>query len=229
MPPYNSAPGNPQSLLTSGVPAYCFGSFNDRVDNTKMQVTNVAITSNVATLTVAIHRGNIPAVGSLISVQGVPTSSGAFNVTQVPLTGVTIDAVTGIGTVTFALTHADVVSVASSGTARVQVPEVAEALVNGSSVAWSVPVQSAIPDQGRALKAAVSFPSIPTTATVTLQEAIFNQDSEFQDMATVASVTAGTVTGNQTTVGPTPGRFYRLHASSVTGGTSPTIIGKLLI
>jgi hypothetical protein len=229
MPAYTSVPGAAIGLLTAGVPAYCFGSFNDRVSPTRMSVSNVALTSNVATLTVLVLEGNIPAVGSLITVRGVPTVSGAFNVTQIALSGVTIDATSGAGTVTYALTHADVVSVAASGGAVVQTPEVGEALANGSSVAWSAPFQASQIQDGHSLLAVCSFPSLPTTATISLEEAIVNQDAEFSGDTTIATVSGGAVTLSQTTVTLSIGRFYRMKATSVTGGTLPTIVGKLLI
>lgn len=226
MPAYTSLPGAKIGLLTSGLPAYCFGGFADNVSPTRMTVSNVALTTNVATLTVQVIEGNIPAVGSLVTVTGTQSTSGLFNVSQVALTGVTIDATSGAGTITFALTHANVGTAPNSGLAVVQTPETSEAIANGSSVAWSAPFQPSQLNQGRSIKAVVSFPTIPTTGTVTLQEAIVNQDSEFSGIATVASVAGGVVTGGTADVTGTPGRFYRLNYASLAG--SGLIIGKLL-
>ena len=126
MPNYPTNPLAAIPLALPGTPVYAFGSFNDRVSPTKMGISNVALTTNVATLTVQVYEGNIPAVGSLITVQGTQNSAGLFNVVNVALTGVTINAITGAGTVTFALTHANVGSAADSGIAIVPQPFVGE-------------------------------------------------------------------------------------------------------
>lgn len=126
MPNYPTNPLAAIPLALPGIPVYAFGSFNDRVSPSKMGISNVALTTNVATLTVQVYEGNIPAVGSFITVTGTQQASGAFNVANVALTGVTINATTGAGTVTFALTHANVSSVADSGLAIVPQPLVGE-------------------------------------------------------------------------------------------------------
>src|ERR1700751_1566949 len=90
-------------VAVSGTPAYFYGSLDTHAQDTLMQVTNVALTSNVATLSVLVRPGNIPIVGNIISVKGTTNTSGLFNVTRAVLPGVTITAATGVGTVTFAL------------------------------------------------------------------------------------------------------------------------------
>ena len=84
----------------------------------KFAVTNFALTSNVATLTGIIIAGNIPAVGDFISTQGQP-----FDVTDATITGVSINADSGIGTITYAATNADIGSVASGGIAKMMVAD----------------------------------------------------------------------------------------------------------
>jgi hypothetical protein len=66
---------------------------------------------------------------------------------------------------------------------------------------------------------------------VILQQAIKDIDSEYATVATVTTVAGGAVTaaGSQITVDPTLGRFFRLNSSTVTGGTLPTIIGKIMM
>src|SRR5581483_11501297 len=110
MPKYSSSPFNSVQSALPGRPAYVFGGYADNVAPTRMLVTNVALTSNVATLNVTVVEGNVPTVGSFITVQGTQQASGAFNVTNIALTGVTLNSA-GVGTVTFALTHANVGSV----------------------------------------------------------------------------------------------------------------------
>src|SRR5271166_3895728 len=117
MPPYQIQPivGSPAPMIQPGIPAYSFGSWKATKPVVRMAITKVAITSNVATLTVQILEGYIPAVGDLISVFATATSAPLFNVTNLALTAVSITATTGAGTVTFALTHADVTAVADVG------------------------------------------------------------------------------------------------------------------
>ena len=107
MPPYLNQPGDRVRALMPGTPEYLYGSWNQDTSITRMLVSSVKLAAGTATLGVAVVGGNIPAVGSLLSVTGTQTDGGVFNVTRAPLTGVTIDAVTGVGTVTFALTDDD--------------------------------------------------------------------------------------------------------------------------
>jgi len=143
MPLFSASPFAVIRLCNPHTPEYVWGTYNDKISPTLIYVTNVALTTNVATLTVAVYSGNIPAVGSFITVTGTQTSSGVFNVTNVALTGVTINATTGIGTVTFALTNANISSTPDAGVAEVPTPVVREAVTVGTA---SVPV--ALPSFG---------------------------------------------------------------------------------
>ena len=96
MPAYIVSPldGVPPMLLP-GINGYSTGSLASG-PTARMLVTSVAINgSNVATLGVQMVEGNIPAVGSLISVRGTqtPTSGGApnFNVSNIALASVSIN------------------------------------------------------------------------------------------------------------------------------------------
>src|SRR6185312_8273967 len=140
MTAYVNNPFQPAKFVMPGVACYLWGSHNDYASNTQMRVTNVALTSNVATLTVQVFDGNVPVAGSLVSVQQTQTASGAFNVNRVALTSTTIDATTGAGTIVFPLTHANVGSAADTGLAVIEVPETPEALVAGASIAACVQI-----------------------------------------------------------------------------------------
>ena len=226
MPPYLNQPGQKVRALQPGTPEYLLGSWNQDVATTKMWVSKVALASDVATLTVQVTRGPIPAVGSMITVTGTQTGGGEFNVTRVALTAVTIDAGTGAGTVSFALSHSDVAAVTDGGTATVDTPEIADALVAGSSCpAWLAQELA-----GRTLGALVNFPSKPTAATVNLQYAIHDIDHEYQDVDVVSSVAGGTVTAGTLRFPTAAPGFYRFNVSALTaGGGSPTIAAKLLV
>ena len=226
MPTYQSTPAQKViPMLTPGNPSYAFGSLNTLVPTTLMQVTNVALTSNVATLTVQVREGNIPAVGSLITVRGTSNSSGAFNVSNVALASVSITASTGIGTVTFALTHADVGSAAAAGQAFVPVPEVAESLVQGTK-SQAFAIQNVL-GKGYGISWAYTCPSVPSTISIQLEGAINDNDSEY----TLIGVAQTTTSGYNEFFASVPElvNFVRLNPTVVTGGTLPTIVGKLLL
>lgn len=226
MPAYQNAPFRNPVLLQKGVPVYLYGSFSQQVGDSKLAVTNVALATNVATVTVQQITGPAVIVGDYISIINTTSTTGLFNVNRAIITAVSIDSSTGAGTITFALTHADVGSVANSGTAVVEPAEVGETLANGSSIACLV--QAPEGDSQFTLPVAVTFPSLPTTATIVLQAAIKNLDAEYTTLGTVATVAAGVET-----VGPfgqvqlQRGYCYRFNASSVTGGTLPTIVAKI--
>lgn len=224
MPTYIDSPFQTPQVVQEGTLCYLFGSYNSHQANTKMWVTNSALTTNVATLTVQITEGEIPTVGSFISVQQTQAGSGAFNVNRAVITGVTIVATTGAGTITFALTHANVTSVADSGTAIAEVPEVPEVVANGNSVACIF--QSPKGDSQFTVPLAVTFPTLPTAASVDLQAALHNINSEFTKVATVVVVAASAFTSGpfaQATL--QRGYYYRLAVSGLSG--TGTIVGKI--
>ena len=202
-------------------------------------MTNVAATGGTATVSVYVRAGNIPIVGNLISIAGTQTSSGLFNVSSAPLTNVTINATTGIGTVQFALVGT-VGSVADSGQALVPIQEVPETLAANTSVPVYVPSQEPNDMGTKSITTAVTFPTMPTTATVKLYSAI-NLPKNLPGSAgsewTLDGVVA-TVAASAQTVGPLftydtgantaalAGRFFCLQVTGVTG--SGTIAAKLV-
>lgn len=225
MPAYSSSPFAPTPILAlPGNPAYVFGSFNDRVAPSKLQVTNVALTANVATLTVQLLEGNIPAVGSLISVQGTQSTAGLFNVTNVALASVTINATSGAGTLTFALTHANVASAADSGFAIVPAPYVGETITppEASVVVALPPAEKALVG----ISAECTWSAAPSAAVVNLQVA----DANPQLDASFVTVDTLTFTGTQQTLrsdqAGLTANYARLQVPSHTG--SETLVGKIL-
>ena len=224
MPPYNSSPGTntPVKLLLFGQTAYAFGSFNASLPSTKMSVSNVALTSNVATITVTIYQGQIPAVGSLITVKGTTNTGGVFNVSNVAIASVAINVLTGQGTITFALIHADVVSAPDVGTGYVPVPEVGDALANGTSQAFAVPEEVGMNDNAMTITWSTNYPSLPSTVTMTLQGAMVNQDAQYVQLDT------STMTGGEVrSLTLRRYKFLRVVASNVTGGTLPSAICRI--
>jgi hypothetical protein len=189
-----------------------------------MQITNLALTSNVATATVLVREGNIPAIGSLISITGTAAASGAFNVTNIALTGVSINSLTGIGTVTFALTHADVVSIADSGQGYVPVPEVGESLTNQTCLQFGLPEVSGENTNARSITWTTAFTGSPSTVTVDLYGAMDDVDAQYGKLDTSTSNS-----GETRIIANVNFRFLRAKISNVSGGSSPTGIVKFLI
>jgi hypothetical protein len=236
MPNYsNSAFAPLPEIAIPGKPAYFFGTMPTGTQDTLARVTNVALTSNVAAVTVTIYAGNIPVVGQFITVQGSTNTSGLFNINQAAITAVSGTASTGVYTISYALTHANVTSIADTGMVIIPIQETTEAAANGTSVAIYVP-SNELRDLGqKSITVATTFPSLPTTATVTLYTAITNNpqnveaSGEWTSMGVVATVAGGAQTVGPLVTFATPaGRFFRLVVTSITGGTSPTICAKMV-
>ena len=226
MPPYNANPGvNTFSpVLQPGVIGYAFGSFGSNFPTTLMQVTSVSLTGNFATLLVRLREGAIPTVNSLITIRGTTVASGAFNVQNVAVAVVNFDASTGIGSISFVLVHADVVSTPDNGMAYVPVPEVGETCANGASQAFAFQDIAGHNENGLTLQWSTSFPSAPSTCTTTLQVADFDLDANYVDLD--SSMDTG---GDSRSITLTRFRFLRAVWSNVTGGSSPTGIVRFNI
>jgi len=227
MPPYLTTPGQKVRALMPGTPEYLYGSYAQDQATTKMWVSEVSLTSDVATLNVQVARGPIPAMGSLVTVRDTQTEGGEFNVTRAPLTAVSISIVGGqaVGTISYALSQTNVAATTDGGSAVVDTPEVPEAVAAGSSVPAFLAADRIA--AGGALGAIVKFPVLPADAVVDLQWAIHDVDGEYVKGDTVATVANGELTvGNTQFAAVAPG-FYRFHLSGVTAG-SGTIVAKLL-
>lgn len=216
MPAYNKSPfAAPVKLLYAGVAEYLFGSWPQDVSPSQMYINTVSIATNVATLNVTMYGGNIPAVGSKISVQGTQQGAGEFNVTNAVLTAVAIG-VTGTGTVTFALTGANLAATADGGIAVVPQPVQMEAIAAVTSIPVAMSNNSYGGDLDRTVTVMVYFGTLPTAVTITLQGAMYNDDAAYTNLGTVATVAASAVTANGLTVVANY-LFYRVVVSALTG------------
>lgn len=226
MPTYTNSAFQPAKLLQKGVAAYVWGSFDYTRGDTAMYITNTALTSNVATVTVQVLSGPAPRVGDVISIVNTTNGSGALNVNAVPITATTINNSTGAGTLTFALTNANITSAADTGSAIVEPMPIGETPAATKSLA--VCVQAPEGDAQFTLPVAVTFTTLPTAFTATLQVAVLDIDSEYSNLATVV-----TVSGTAYTAGPVVeatlqrGYFYRLIGSGLTLGSGAGMIGKI--
>lgn len=215
MPNFNASPfGNQPALIYPGVSYYLFGAWPQDKSPTLMYVTSVAIAANVATVGVQVYGGDIPAVGSLITIQGTATLAGAFNVTNAALTGVTI-ATTGAGTVTFALTGANTSTTPDGGQAIVPQPEVPESIGTVASVAVT-PKQDSEVSLDRTVTVQTNYSTVPTAHTLTLQGSMTNLDADYVSIGTAATVAGSAVTLGFLTV-VSSFLFYRVLPSGLSG------------
>jgi len=225
MPPYNATPGvgnNPVGLLQPGVPAYAFGSKNTNRPTVRMIISALSVSSNVVTLYVNLVEGFIPAIGDLITVVNTATDSGAANVSNIALASVVIDPLTGLGHVTYAATAGNQAKTPDAGTAYVAVPEIAEACVVAKSQAFAI--QNTI-GKGYGISWSYECPSAPGAIAIQLEGAINDNDAEYSIIGTSQTGTGGVQIA--ATV-PELVNFVRLNTTAASGGTSPTIIGKIL-
>lgn len=224
------------TALISGQPVYMLGSLNRTQQDTMFQVTTVALTSDVATITGYIRAGNIPVAGNLISIQGCANIE--FNVASIAITSVSIDS-TGTGTIVFPLTHADVVAIADAGQALIPVQEVPAAVVAGLSNVVYIGANEPNFNAERTVTVSTTFPTIQATtgaATLTLYSSLTNDPvppgaagSSWSSVGVVGTLAAGaqTVGGTITFTETRPaGRFYVIATTPVIG-TWNTVVAKI--
>lgn len=233
MPAYQSTPfKKTPPVMIIGHPEYLWGSYDDRSSPTFGYIISDSAASTTGTVVFLVTSGPVPIAGDLITVR----SSRSANLNVVNATVITsvpaADAQgiqNGVVTVTYAITSTTLASAADSGQVECVRAEVGEVLAAGASIPVAVSFSNANTEQERGLTAVVSFPSLPTSVIVTLQQAVFDKDSEYADVASVVTVAGGVVTvGGQITVDPVLGRFFRFNNGTVVGGTNPTIVAKLL-
>lgn len=211
------------TLLVAGIPSYGFGSLKTTTAPTRMTANRGQGNGTTASLIVQIVEGDIPVVGSLISTQ---IDKPAIQANNAVVTTVTIDSVTGAGSIVY--NSAGTLSVQTlSGQAIVPQPEIPEVLANGASTAFCFQYNDPNTNNMRSVVATISLPTLPTTAKITLQRAINRIDSEFTDIVTIGTVTAGALSGTQAVATLEPGRWYRFNVSTLSG--TGTIVAKLLV
>lgn len=226
MPAYVTSPNAPRSGLQMGVPAYSAGSFASGVANTRMFVTSAAVSSNVVSLGVILQEGNIPSVGATAYITGTSQGSASLNKPNgVALTGVTLDG-TGTGTITYALTTSDLATIADGGLVIVPQVEVGDSLTSNTKyLQFAVP--SPIGGGGTGVETltwSTVVTGSPSPVTINLQASVVDIDSQY---ATLDSST--NTTGETRYVAATDFNFFRITTGTITGGTSPTLVAKLLI
>lgn len=228
MPAYNNQPGVAVPLLPMasvpgppGPPGYAFGSKPLTVPTCRMIVTASAVASNVVTLTVLVVEGNIPAVGQTIYIYATTNNAGGLNdqTGTITLASVSITAATGIGTITYNKTTANLSTTADAGYVLVPVSETPD-LMTGSSMKSQ---QFAV--SGYGISWAYTCPSAPAAIAVQLEGAINDNDAEYTLIG--SSQTATTGYNEVFATLPTNVNFVRLHVTSFSGGSTPSIVGKI--
>jgi hypothetical protein len=190
--------------------------------------TTVTSANSTGTITVQLNEGATPLVGDYITVWGTSQQSGLFNVTRALITAVNITPATGAGTISFALTGTNQSATADTGMWLMEIGETSETLTT-STFSAPVCVQAPQCDSQFTITLAVSCPSMPTAATFTLQRAIRDIAAEYTNTAAVVTIAGGVFTAGPTVDATLErGSFYRLAVTSVSGGTSPTVIAKVV-
>jgi hypothetical protein len=166
-------------------------------------------------------------VGALVSIINSASTSGLFNVSRAIITGTTIDATTGAGTLTFALTHANVVSAADSGTVIVEPAEVGETVTSSGFTSVSALIQAPEGDSQFTVPFVCTAGASITAMTATLQRALKQQPNEWTNTTGVVTKTGASTYSAGPVVEVTLERayLYRVVLSAVTG--TDTVIAKI--
>ena len=235
--PFKASP----QLAVAGTPSYLLGSYNDKTGPTLGNVISDSAVTTTGTLTFNITSGNVPTVGSLITVVGTANASGNFNVTNAKILTVSTTAA-GVCTVTYAITSSSVaVGTADSGQVQIPQPEVGETVSSApySSVPVARPFNNPNIQEGQSLTATLNLGTGLSGVTAYLQGADIDLDSEYQSIhefgtglgVGVVSFQSGQDTP-ATAGAANPGgapvlnyRFYRFSISAATG--SGAVIGKI--
>lgn len=211
MPYFKNSPPATSIMIEQGWPVYLFGS-RQSIDG-ELNITSVSIASNVATVAVTSWSGPLPVVGAFASIEKTQTNSGLFNVTNLPITAVTLNpAGTDVVSISFALTNANITSTPDVGGVHVRFAAIGEPVTaaGGASIAGSV--GNVVGRQGNWLSAQVYFPTAPSAATIALQGSNTNNDADFQDISAI------TVTnGRGEAQVETSFEFVRFNITAVTG------------
>jgi len=202
-----------------------------------MMVTQSAVATNVVTLTVAVVEGNIPAVGDTAFIYATKNNAGALNSSVgLALTGVTINATTGVGTITYAVTTGNLAPTADVGYVLSQAADIPEPLVASQAYsAFAVPHSTGVPNRSFTLSMAC-----PTLGGATLkwifQGAGRNIDAEYGniigDSTTQGVFSDSGVPNANTSIGqfwPGAWNFVRFKDDGTTGISGTTVVVRILM
>lgn len=222
------------ALLVAGTPSYVWGSFNDRTGPTQGTIVSDSGNGSTSSITIQILSGNIPVVGALFTSVGSTNAAGAYNFTNAPILSVSSPANPdqGLYTITVAGSGSSA-SAPDTGQYSIPQPEIGEALTGtGASVPVAAPFNNPEMQEGKSITASVSFPTAPTSATVVLQGALFDKDSEYVTIGTLGTTNGSSTfqtgqgaAGTVADVNIVNFRFYRLNCTALV--STGTIVGKI--
>lgn len=218
MPFYKNSPPARSILIEQGWPVYLFGT-RQSID-AELNINAVSIASNVATVGVTSWSGPLPVVGAFASISGTQSNGGIFNVTNLPITSVTLNANhTDVLFVSFALTNANIANLADVGRLHVRFAAIGEAVTaaGGASIAGSV--GNVVGRNGNWLTAQINLQG-PSAATVALQGSNTNNDADFIDIEPITLAS-----GFGTASVETSFEFVRFNLTAVTG--TGTIVASI--
>lgn len=252
MPSYQKTPFKPTpNLLTSGRPSYLWGSLNDRTSAPQGFVISDSSVTTTATVTFQLMAGyalNTATLnGEQITIVGTSNSSGVFNVINATIVTAVTNSLTGVCTVTFTIASTSQATLSDFGQVLVSVPEVSETVAASAftsnavaSVPVAVPFNNPDPSQGRVLTAVINISGTfnAQTATVQIQEALQDIDSEYQTILPAVGGTGGPPPTSLAALSAAgsgvatytflSGRFYRfLITVGASAGVSLSVIAKI--
>lgn len=211
MPFYKNSPPARAIMIEQGWPVYLFGS-RQSIDS-ELYINAVSIASNTAAVGVTSWSGPLPVVGAFASISGTQTNGGVFNVTNAPITSVTLNAAQNdVLFISFGLTNANIANVTDVGKLHVRFAAIGESVTSagGASIAGSV--GNVFGRNGNWITVQVLFPAAPSAATVALQGSNTNNDADFIDILPI-TMTAGKGTASI----ETSFEFLRFNLTAVTG------------
>lgn len=238
MPVYQSGPapyfGPGPAMLLQGQAGYSFGVFSDHNPTIKFIVNNSADTAGTYVLTGQVWEGPNPAAPMLITTQGL---TNVANVTNAAISSVSLTSQTGplsgstvggTGTITFSSGSSTAASAADHGIALItpyETPDVISAATKGAAFAIQA---TNVGSSSYGITWAYEWISAPVSCSIQLEGAVNDVDSEYTIIGSAQTVvTASTWTETFATV-PTLCNFVRLHITAVSGGTNPSIVGKII-
>jgi hypothetical protein len=239
MPNYILSPFKPMpKLLVPGIPEYVWGSWNDKTGPTQGIVLQSLSIGTTGELVVKILSGNVPVIGSLITVVGVSASAN-FNVTNAAITAVSAanNPDNGVYTIAYTITSTFTPIQADVGQIIVPQPEIGET-VSDTGASSPVAVGAWFPS-GKSLSVTLTLGTGISGVTAVLQGANRDYDSEYNTIATIGTGLGVGTTDWQSGQGDTATgtlaagsvnfpnfRFYRLNLTAVTG--SGKVIAKIM-
>jgi hypothetical protein len=235
-PPYKEV----RRMGTNTEPNYLFGEFDFDTQPFLFNVTQVSLTSNVASVTGTLISGGggkgpspyaAPSVGAKCGVRGTQTNGGVFNVDPATVTAVNWNPATGQATISFALTNANVGATPDTGMMVVNPYEVPDGplALNLTSRPIALIYTPDESDNSRCLFAECKFTgTLPTSATVVLQVANVDDDARYQTVGTIATVAGRAVTQAGAEFSFLMGKFIRMKVTDLSGGDSTSgIVGTV--